>query len=148
MIAVRRKVWMKHVGKGRAGSPFELADRAIASFCTETLTDAKELDVHKTAISKFRGASRAECVEAPRLEARERLRLPLAAIRKALLHLFVVRTDPERLAEMPIPVGMVNAAQKNLASVRSDDPPSSAVTLADTVETVIRSLVLRLNRRN
>ena len=92
--------------------------------------------MHEPAMPKLRRTAGAEGVEAPRLQARERFSLPVRAVRKALLHFFVVRIDAKRLAEVPVPVRVVDAAQKDVTPVRPDKPPATVVVLVCAVESV------------
>ena len=125
---------MKHVWKRRAGNPLELAYGIFAALGAEVLTNAEELGVEKTTPPQFRRASRAQRVETPSLETSESLSFPFRLGRKALLHLFAIGIDAKRLAEMAVPVRMVDTAKEYVAPVRSDNPPATVAALPDTTE--------------
>ena len=73
---------------------------------------------------------------------------PFRLGRKSLLHLFAVGINAKRLAEMAVPVRMVDATEEYVSPVWPNNPPVTVAALPYTAEAAPFARLDRLNGKH
>ena len=130
-----RKLRMEHVGERGARTVFVGADVEVGAIRipAKPVADGEEHGMHEPTVLEGWIASRAEEVEAPLLEACERVLLPVNLVRELPLVYLMVDAALSALAEVSMVLHVVDAEQHHAPSKRIDHAPAS-VLLHDTEE--------------
>ena len=131
VVAMGREERVEHVREGAARTVLVRADPegVVALVPAEGVAHREEARVDESAPLERGVATRAEEVEPPRLQARERVRLPVRLVRELLLVDLVVDAPLRALAPVSAVGYVVHAHEHHPASERIDRPPAAVGTL-------------------
>ena len=131
VVAVGGELRVEHVREGAARTVLVRADPegVVVLVPAEGVAHREEARVDESAALECGIAARAEEVEAPRLQARERVRLPVRLVRELLLVDLVMHAPLRALAPVTLVAHVVHAHEHHAASERVDRPPAAVRAL-------------------